>query len=116
MRSDFKRGGYNLEVTRVSDRRLISIILLICLSYSLSTFVGQSIKSKGVAKYVSRPSEPLRTYQRHSSFSIGLHGQNWLDSIVFFQDIVQQLLHFSVHKLPYYLQGMRAVSLIQSTL
>jgi Transposase DDE domain len=113
---DFKRGGYNLEITRVTDSRLISLILLICLSYSLSTFVGQSIKSKGIAKYVSRPTERERTNLRHSSFSIGLHGQNWLDSIVFFQDVVQELLHFSAHKLPYYLKGMRAVSLIQSAL
>ena len=113
---DFKKGGYNLEITRVGDRRLISLVLLICLSYSLSTFVGQNIKSKGVAKYVSRPTERERNYRRHSSFSIGLHGQNWLDSIVFFQDVVQELLHFSSHKLPDYLKGMRAVSLIQSTL
>ena len=113
---DFKRGGYNLEMTKVSDRRLISLVLLICLSYSLSTFVGQNIKSKGIAKYVSRPTELGRKTLRHSSFSIGLSGQNWLDSIVFFQDVVQQLLHFSAHKLPDYLKGMRAVSLIQSTL
>ena len=113
---DFKKGGYNLEITRVSDRRLISLILLICLSYSLSTFTGKSIKQKRVAKYVSRPTEPQRGYRRHSSFFIGLHGQNWLDSIAFFQDVVRELLHFSPHKLPYYLQGMRAISLIQSTL
>lgn len=113
---DFKRGGYNLEITRVSDRRLISLILLICLSYSLSTFVGQNIKSKGIAKYISRPTEPHRRTRRHSSFSIGLNGRNWLDSIVFFQDVVQELLSFSSHKLPYYLKGMRVVSLIQSTL
>jgi len=113
---DFKRGGYNLKITRVNDRRLVSLVLLICLSYSLSTFVGQNIKSKGIAKYVSRPTESERKTLRHSSFSIGLNGQNWLDSIVFFQDVVQELLHFSVYKLPYYLKGMRAVSLIQSTL
>lgn len=113
---DFKRGGYNLEITRVGDRRLISLVLLICLSYSLSTFVGQNIKSKGIAKYVSRPTKSERRTLRHSSFSIGLNGQNWLDSIVFFQDVVQELLHFSAHKLPYYLKGMRAVSLVQSTL
>ena len=113
---DFKRGGYNLEITRVSDRRLISLILLICLSYSLSTFVGQNIKSKGIAKYISRPTEPQRTTRRHSDFSIGLNGQNWLDSIAFFQDVVQELLYFSAHKLPYYLKGMRAVSLVKSTL
>ena len=111
---DFKGGGYNLEITRVSDRRLISLILLICLSYSSSTFIGKNIKSKGIANYVSRPTEPKRTNRRHSSFTIGLHGQNWLDSIVFFRDVVQELLGFSAHKLPYYLKGMRAVSLIQS--
>lgn len=113
---DFKRGGYNLEITRVNNRRLISLILLICLSYSLSTFTGQNIKSKGVAKYVSRPTEQKRSYRRHSSFAIGLHGQNWLDSMAFFQDIVQELLRFSPHKLPNYFKGMRAVSLIQSSL
>ncbi len=48
--------------------------------------------------------------------NIGLNGQNWLDSIAFFQDVVQELLHFSTHKLPNYLKGMRAISLIQSTL
>ena len=53
--------------------------------------------------------------QNVDRLNIGLHGQNWLDSIVFFQDVVQKLLHFSSHKLPDYLKGMRAVSLIQST-
>jgi hypothetical protein len=113
---DFKQGGYNLEITRVNDRRLISLILLICLSYSLSTLAGQNIKSKGVAKYVSRPTELKRSYRRHSSFAVGLHGQNWLDSVAFFQDVVQELLHCSTHKLPYYLKGMRAIALIQSSL
>lgn len=113
---DFKGGGYNLESTTVCDRRLISLILLICLSYSFSTFSGQNIKSKGISKYVTRPNEQKRTYRRHSSFSIGLHGQNWLDSIAFFQDVVQKLLSFYPHKQPYYLKGMKAASLIQSAL
>ena len=112
---DFKRGGYNLEITRVGNRRLISLILLICLSYSLSTFVGQNIKSKGVAEYIARPTEQGRNYSRHSSFSIGLNSQNWVDSMAFFQDVVQELICFSTHKLPYYLKGTRAVSLIQSS-
>ncbi|MBE9166393.1 hypothetical protein IQ238_02205 [Pleurocapsales cyanobacterium LEGE 06147] len=55
-------------------------------------FSGQSLKSKGVSNYVTRLSEQTRTYRRYSSFSIGLHGQNWLDSIAFFQDVVQELL------------------------
>ncbi|MGB5635509.1 MAG: transposase [Waterburya sp.] len=113
---DFKLGGYNLEVTRVTDYRLISLILLICLAYSYSIFSGKNIKSKGVAKYVTRPTEPQRNYPRHSSFSIGLHGQNWLDSITFFQDVVQELISFFPHKQSYYRKGMRAVSLIQQAL
>jgi hypothetical protein len=73
---DFKGGGYNLESTRVSNYRLVSLILLISLSYSFSTLSGKNIKSKGVAKYVVRPSETPRSYRRHSSFSIGLHGES----------------------------------------
>lgn len=113
---DLKQGGYNLEDTRVTDQRLIAIILLICLSYSFVTFSGQTIKTKGIAKYVTRPTETQRTYRRHSSFSIGLHGQNWLDSIDFFQDVVRELLSFYPHKRSFYLKGMRAASLVQSAL
>ena len=65
---------------------------------------------------MTRPTESGRSYRRHSSFSIGLHGQNWVDSMAFFQDVVQELLRFSTQKNDYYRQGMRAVSLIQSTL
>lgn len=81
---DFKTGGYNLEATQVTGERLITLILLISLAYCLPTFKGQSIQKKAVAQYVTRPTEPGRTYRRHSSFSIGLHGQNWLDSLTIF--------------------------------
>ena len=87
---------------------------MICLSYSFSTFSGQTIKDKGVANYVTRPAETGRIYRRHSNFSLSLHSQNWLESMSFFQDVVQELLSLSPHKLPDYLKGMRAVSLIQS--
>lgn len=113
---DFKRGGYHLEGTQVTGNRLISLILLICFSYCLATFSGQSIKHKGVAKYVSRPTEPFRSYRRHSSFYIGLHGRNWLDSLSFFSDEMAQLMAFSPHKRPHYQKGLRAASLIQSAL
>lgn len=113
---DFKGGGYNLEETRVNNSRLMSIILLICLAYSCATFNGEKIKSKGVAKYVTRPTETKRSYRRHSSFFIGNSGQNWLEEMAFFQDVVQELVSFSPHKLPYYLKGMRAATLIQSVL
>lgn len=113
---DFKLGGYSLESTQVGNERLISLILLITLAYSYSIFLGQTIKDKGIAKYVTRPTEPQRVYKRHSNFSIGLNGGNWLDSIAFFRDVVQELIGFSSHKNDYYRLGMKAQSLIQSAL
>ena len=113
---DFKLGGYNLEATQVNNERLIATVILISLAYSISTFAGQSIKQKGVAKYVTRPTEPNRVYRRHSNFSIGLHGQNWLDSTLFFQDEIRELIHFSTAKYDYYRKGMRAQTLIQQAL
>lgn len=110
---DLKLGGYNLEVTQVTSHRLISLILLVTIAYSISILSGQYIKQKGVAKYVSRPTEPNRFYRRHSSFSIGLYAQNWLESNTFFQDLVQELIGFSTDKNDYYRQGMRAKTLIQ---
>ncbi|MHC5780093.1 MAG: IS4 family transposase, partial [Nostoc sp.] len=72
---DFKKGGYNLEDTKVSGERLISIILLISIAYTSATIQGQEIKRKGVQKYVGRIKEYGRTERRHSSFYIGLYGQ-----------------------------------------
>ncbi len=86
------------------------------MAYCLSIFNGKSIQNKGISNYVTRPTEPGRTCRRHSSFSIGLHGQNWVDSMAFFQDVVQELLRFSTQKNDYYRQGMRAAFLIKSAL
>ncbi len=65
---DFKSGGYNLEGTKVEEKRLISLILLITLAYSQATLCGEIIKNKGVAKYVGRVTEKGRKYKRHSRF------------------------------------------------
>jgi hypothetical protein len=113
---DFKKGGYQLEGTQVTGQRLISLVLLICLAYCWSTFSGQSLKQKGIAKYFSRPTSAHRSHRQHSSFYIGLHGQNWLDSLTFFKDEMEQLMSFSPHKHSCYRKGLRAASLIQSAL
>ena len=75
---DFKSGGYNLEETNVSGNRLISLILVIAITYSSATFRGQRIKSLGVQKYVGRVKEYGRIQRRHSSFYIGLYGESAL--------------------------------------
>jgi hypothetical protein len=45
---DFKSGGYNLESTNASGKRLISLRLIIVFAYSMATFTGQTIKRLGV--------------------------------------------------------------------
>lgn len=85
---DFKSGGYNLESTNVSGERLISLILLIAIAYTSATIQGQHIKRKGVQKYVGRVKEFGRTQRRHSSFYIGLYGQNWVNFREQCQDLV----------------------------
>jgi len=111
-----------MEETNVRDRRLISLILLITFSYSLATFKGESIKQKGVQKYVGRIKEygrvhrrhNGRVHRRHSSFYIGLYGQNWVNFMQSCWELVMQLMRLNSNKLRYYLQGQRAMELILS--
>lgn len=76
---NFKKGGYNLEDTNVSGERLITLILLIAIAYTSATISGQQIKHQGVQKYVGRIKEYGRIERRHSSFYIGLYGENWVN-------------------------------------
>ena len=113
---DFKSGGYNLEGTKLEDKRLMSLVLLITLAYSQATLSGEIIKNKGITKYVGRVREKGRTERRHSNFYIGLHGQAWVESLELFAIETQELMKLSRHKCANYRRGMRAASLIASTL
>ena len=111
---DFKKGGYNLEGTQVREQRLIALTFLITLAYWQSTIAGQQIKSKGVADYVNRPTEPQRKYRRASSFYTGNRGQAWLDSLETFADVAQQLMALCPQKRAHYRRGKRAALLVHS--
>jgi len=52
---DLKTGGYNLEKTKVNQRRLIALILLISIAYTLATFQGASLQPLPVTDYICRP-------------------------------------------------------------
>jgi len=52
--------------------RLNNLILLITISYTLSSFKGEKIKNKGVQEYISRTNEKSRKERRYSSFFVGL--------------------------------------------
>jgi hypothetical protein len=111
---DFKTGGYNLEDTKVTGERLISLILLIAIAYTSATIQGQQIKRKGVQEYVGRVKEKSRSTRRHSSFYIGLYGYTWVSFMDNCQSLVAQLMRLNPNKRKYYQQGLRAMNLIQS--
>ncbi len=73
------------------------------------------MKTKKVVKYACRVKEKLRVYRRHSSFYIGIHGYDWIESLKLFAEQTAQLMSLSPHKRPYYQRGRRAESLIKST-
>lgn len=112
---DFKSGGYNLEDTNVSGKRLVSLILLIAIAYSSATFKGQTIKHKGVQSYVGRVKEYGRIPRRHSSFYIGFYGQSWVNFMESCWVLVTKLMRLTRNKIEYYLRGLRAMELILST-
>lgn len=109
---DFKSGGYNLEESKVSGERLISLILIVTFAYSLATFQGQNIKKKGIQKYVARVKEYGRNQRRHSSFYIGLYGKNWVDFTADSWNLVEELMRINRSRLEHYLRGLRAMELI----
>lgn len=112
---DCKTGGYNLENTRVNQKRLLAIILLIAIAYTLATLQGQVLKDLGISKYICRSTEEERTYERHSDFWVGLYGPLWLQSFKDFFELATLLMKLKPHKRLYFQRGLKALSLIEST-
>ena len=111
---DFKRGGYNLEGTKVTDARLIALVIIISIAYTVSTFSGQKIKRMGAQKYVGRVKESKRTFPRHSNFYVGLYGYSWVNFYFNISDKITQLMNLSPNKRPFYQRGQKAMMLILS--
>lgn len=68
----------------------------------------------GVQKYVGRVKEYGRTQRRHSSFYIGLYGQNWVNFMDTCRELVTDLMKLNRNKQQYYQRGLRAMRLIKS--
>ena len=113
MFKDCKSGGYNLEGSRANNQRLTNLILLIALAYTASVIKGKLIKISGYQKYVARLTEAQRNSRRHSNFWVGLYGNLWVIAWEFLVDIVQEMMHLSLHKLPNYQRGLKAMSMLQ---
>ena len=74
--------GYNLEASHTTNKRLLSLILLIAIAYSCAVLSGRRSRSMGVQKYIRRLNELKRTCRRHSAFWVGLYGQLWVGAFV----------------------------------
>lgn len=116
MFKDCKTGGYNLESTYAGGQRLIALILLIAIAYTCAILTGRQSRKMGVQKYLCRLQELKRSPRRHSTFWLGLYGQLWIGAMEEWADLAQNLMRLKPNKLPYFQQGLRAMSLIQSTL
>lgn len=113
---DFKSGGYNLEDTKVTEGRLISLIILIALAYTSASLQGKKIKQMGVAKYVCRLQSAGRNERRHSNFYIGLYRQKWVNYLDQCGSAVADLMRITPSKRSHYQRGQRAMKLILSTM
>ena len=76
-----------------------NLILLIAISYTLSSFEVQKIKNKGVQEYISRTNEKRRKERRHSSFFVGSSRIYWAINDDFIWELVENLMSLNPHKL-----------------
>jgi len=113
---DLKTGGYNLENTKVNERRLMALILLISIAYTLATFQGASLQPLPVTDYICRPTLSGTFNRRYSTFWMGLHAPDWGQSFQNWSDLALTLMNLKPHKRLYFQRGLHALSLIPSTL
>lgn len=110
---DFKQGGYCLEGSQAMEERLVAIVILIAIAYTSAALQGQSLKQKGLQRYITRPESPTSPNKRHSAFRVGLSAHLWAitgDGVL--ARLVDELMKLSPNKLPEYQRGMRAMELV----
>ncbi len=102
--------------SKASSDRLVRLILLIAISLTSAWLQGQRTQFQRQQQYVCRFQEKGRTRKRHSSFWIGLYGQNWIVAFHECQVWVEELINSIRNKQAFYRRGLRAMALIQQAL
>ena len=105
-----------MENSHACYDRLKPLILLIAIAYTCAIIQGHTIKQMGIQKYVGRVQDNGRAVRRHSSFWIGLYGECWVTGSEICQDLVTELMRIRSNKRPFFQKGIRARTLILSTL
>lgn len=116
MFKDCKTGGYNLEDSQANPERLVRLIFLIALAMTSAWLQGKRTTLQGQHEYVCRLTEAGRNRRRHSNFSIGLYGENWLTAFYSCQLWVEEMISLIGNKKSFYQRGLRAMKLIQQPL
>lgn len=113
MFKDCKTGGYNLEETKAKKERLINIILLIAIAYSIRALQGEILKKKAKQKYIARPEEKRRKTRRHSEFWLGLYGEIWCDNYDNYESEIKMIMELNLNKFSDYQRGLKAMEQIK---
>ena len=111
---DYKRGGYNLEGSKLDCEALKKLLIIVAIAYTSASVHGKKIKQMGLQKYVVRPESEKAQTRRHSSFYVGQHLNCHLQVHSLCQDIIAELLQINRRWLRYYKKGQRAIELALS--
>ena len=101
-----------LVSAKANETRLNNLILLIPISYTISSFQVQKIKNKGVQEYISRTNEKVKKERRHSSFFVGLSMIYWAINDDCIWELVENLMSQNRHKLLYYKRGLKGMNTV----
>lgn len=120
---DCKSGGYNLEESKANPARLINLILLIAIAYTLlggspaqqSTLDGIKYQSTSSSQYFGRSKKLRGNTSNASRFWLGRYADDWLMML----DLMSEslgfiMLHRPQHRLNFH-KGLSATTLVAST-
>ena len=105
-----------MENTKINERLLMALVLLISIAYTLATLQGASLQPLLVAEYICRPTETGRSTEHYSTFWMVLHAPDWGQFFQNGSDLALNLMNLKPHKRLNFQQWLHALSLLQSAL
>jgi hypothetical protein len=113
---DCQTGGYNIEGTGLRGDRLIKMILLMTIADSSAIFQGTEMSEKAGAKICISPKRAEKKVPKTQYIWHGEDGEKWASYLEQHCEAVEELMKLTPNKRRFYLQGIRAATLMRSTL
>ncbi|MBC8124077.1 MAG: IS4 family transposase [Gemmatimonadaceae bacterium] len=111
---DLKSGGYHLEEVRVSWERMMRVLLLAAVGWSIGMIQGSQQSRSRVSRYAGRTQEKQRQLGRHSTFRMGQYGLSWSEGVAYFSEWMEKLIGVCPNRAKDYRRGLRAARLMLS--